>query len=161
MHFTYLYISLPLLHDYDVKMPNFTSQGGRKQATTKFYSLPKLEYGSKKFSSGRVHLLLTKYVSWNNRDKDQKNANSFLKRRFRCPARRRIVKSLLQRSDAKILSSLRTATKEERLQVNEDISLSRFTHTSIRYFRNEKGTGAEMRPAIVCGIVTGDAPVSY
>ena len=27
--------------------------------------------------------------------------------------------------------------------------------------RNQKGTGAEMRPAIVSGIVTGDAPVSY
>ena len=27
-------------------------------------------------------------------------------------------------------------------------------------FRNEKGTGAEMFPEIVCGIVTGDAPVS-
>ena len=32
----FLYISLPLLHDYDVKMPNFTFYGGRKQATTKF-----------------------------------------------------------------------------------------------------------------------------
>ena len=26
--------------------------------------------------------------------------------------------------------------------------------------RSEKGTEAEMRPAIVCGIITGDAPVS-
>ena len=32
---TLLYISLPSLHDYGVKMPNFTFQGGRKQATTK------------------------------------------------------------------------------------------------------------------------------
>ena len=32
---------------------------------------------------------------------------------------------------------------------------------AIGHFRNEKGTGAEMRPAIVSGIVTGDAPVSY
>ena len=32
---------------------------------------------------------------------------------------------------------------------------------SIRHFRNEKGTGAEMRPAIASGIVTGHAPVSY
>ena len=31
----------------------------------------------------------------------------------------------------------------------------------INHSRNEKGTGAEMRPAMVCGIVTGDAPVSY
>ena len=32
---------------------------------------------------------------------------------------------------------------------------------SIRHFRNKKGTGAEMRPASVSGIVTGDTPVSY
>ena len=46
VHLTFLYISLPFLHDYDVKLPNFTFSGGRKQATTKFYSLSKLEYGS-------------------------------------------------------------------------------------------------------------------
>ena len=32
----FLYVPLPLLHDHDVKMPNFTFYGGRKQATTKF-----------------------------------------------------------------------------------------------------------------------------
>ena len=31
----------------------------------------------------------------------------------------------------------------------------------IYHFRNEKGTRGEMSPAIVSGIVTGDAPVSY
>ena len=31
----------------------------------------------------------------------------------------------------------------------------------IRHVRIEKGTGAEMRPAMVPGIVTKDAPVSY
>ena len=36
-HTFFLYISLPFLHDYDVKMPYFAFQGGRKQATTKFY----------------------------------------------------------------------------------------------------------------------------
>ena len=36
VHQAFLYISLPLLHDYDVKIPNFTSYGGCKQATTKF-----------------------------------------------------------------------------------------------------------------------------
>ena len=36
VHHAFLYISLPLLHDYDVKMPNFTFYGGRKQATGKF-----------------------------------------------------------------------------------------------------------------------------
>ena len=29
------------------------------------------------------------------------------------------------------------------------------------YVRNRLGTGAEVRPAIVSGIVTGDVPVSY
>ena len=33
---TLLYISLPSLHDYHVKMPNFTFCEGRKQAMTKF-----------------------------------------------------------------------------------------------------------------------------
>ena len=33
--------------------------------------------------------------------------------------------------------------------------------TSIRHFRNEKGTGADMRPAIVSGIVTMDAPADF
>ena len=37
MHHTFLYISFPFLHDYDVKMPNFAFYGGRKQPTTEFY----------------------------------------------------------------------------------------------------------------------------
>ena len=37
VHHTFLYISFPFLHDYDVKMPNFAFYGERKQATTKFY----------------------------------------------------------------------------------------------------------------------------
>ena len=36
VHHAFLYISLPLLHDYDVKMLSFTFYGGRKQATTNF-----------------------------------------------------------------------------------------------------------------------------
>ena len=31
----------------------------------------------------------------------------------------------------------------------------------VRHFRNKKGTGAETRPAIVSGIVAGDALLSY
>jgi len=34
VHHAFLYISLRSRHDYDVKMPNFTFYGGRKQATT-------------------------------------------------------------------------------------------------------------------------------
>ena len=36
VHHAFLYISLPSLHDYDVKMPNFTMYRGSTQATTKF-----------------------------------------------------------------------------------------------------------------------------
>ena len=32
----------PSQHDYDVKMPNFTFYGGRKQATTTFSFSPEL-----------------------------------------------------------------------------------------------------------------------
>ena len=40
VHHAFLYISLPSLHDYDVKMPNYKFYGGRKQATTNlFFSL--------------------------------------------------------------------------------------------------------------------------
>ena len=33
--------------------------------------------------------------------------------------------------------------------------------TSIRHLRNEEGTGADMRPAIISGIVTMDAPADF
>ena len=36
VHHAFLYISLPSLHDYDVKIPNFTMYRGSTQATTKF-----------------------------------------------------------------------------------------------------------------------------
>ena len=40
VHHAFLYIYLPSLHDYDVKMPNYKFYGGRKQATTNlFFSL--------------------------------------------------------------------------------------------------------------------------
>ena len=39
VHHTFLYISFPFLHDYDVKMPNLAFYGGRKQATTKILFL--------------------------------------------------------------------------------------------------------------------------
>ena len=40
VHHAFLYIPLPSLHNYDVKMPNCKFYGGRKQATTNlFFSL--------------------------------------------------------------------------------------------------------------------------
>ena len=37
VHHAFLYISLPSLHDYDVKMPNFTSCGGHEHKTTTLF----------------------------------------------------------------------------------------------------------------------------
>ena len=39
VHHAFLYISLPLLHDYDVKMPSFTFYGGRKTSDDKLFFL--------------------------------------------------------------------------------------------------------------------------
>ena len=36
VHHAFLHVSLPSLHDYGVKMPNFTLYRGSTQATTKF-----------------------------------------------------------------------------------------------------------------------------
>ena len=36
VHHAVLYISLPLLLDYDIKMPHFTFYGGRTRVTMKF-----------------------------------------------------------------------------------------------------------------------------
>ena len=37
VHNAFLYISLPSLHDYNVKLPNFTFCRGREQKTTTFF----------------------------------------------------------------------------------------------------------------------------
>ena len=56
MHLTFFYISLPLLHNYDVKMPNFTFYGGRKQARKNL----NLSAVPKKFT-----YILTFSLNWN------------------------------------------------------------------------------------------------
>ena len=55
VHHAFLYITLLLLHDYDVKMPNFTLYRER----TNFLSLSELGFGSQEFNFRRVHLHLT------------------------------------------------------------------------------------------------------
>ena len=39
VHHTFLYISLPLLHDYNMKMPSFTFYGGCKTSDDKLFFL--------------------------------------------------------------------------------------------------------------------------
>ena len=54
MHHAFLYISLPILHDYDVKMLNFTFYGGRKQGDDEiFFLFLNLSAVPKKSSPGK------------------------------------------------------------------------------------------------------------
>ena len=93
VHHAFFYISLPFLHDYDVKMSNFAFYGGRKQATTKFYfsyCLLYLDMVARNSTPGGFASIWQKWVGRNNCDKDWKNANSLFKRRSRY---RRVVGS--------------------------------------------------------------------
>ena len=44
MHHAFLYISLPSLHNYDMKLPDFTFCGGREHKTTTSFSFAELRY---------------------------------------------------------------------------------------------------------------------
>ena len=92
VHHAFLYISL---HDYDVKMPNFTMYRASTQAMTKFPLSFWTWIWFLGFNFRRVRLHLTKLVIWTNRDEDWKNANSLFQRRFLCRRRPRILMSLL------------------------------------------------------------------
>ena len=43
-HHAFLYISLPLLHGCDLKVPNFTIRGGKGESTRQGLSFPELRY---------------------------------------------------------------------------------------------------------------------
>jgi len=70
VHHAFLYISLPSLHDYDVKMPNCKFYGGCKLATTNLFSLSELECGSQEINSRETRQHLPFSANWNKRDKD-------------------------------------------------------------------------------------------
>ena len=86
----FLYISLPSLHDYDVKMHNFTFNGGRKRATTNFsFSFLNLVWPQEiKLPENSPTFDISSELE-QTRKKFEKNANSFLKWRFRCRRRLR------------------------------------------------------------------------
>ena len=67
----FLYISLPLLHDYDVKMPSFTFYGGRKTSDDKLFffflnlsAIPKKSNPGKAYISYIYPISFTFSVSW-------------------------------------------------------------------------------------------------
>ena len=62
VHHTFLYISFPFLHNYDVKMPNFVFMEDVNKQRRNFISLSELGYGPLKFSFRKVRLHLTKFL---------------------------------------------------------------------------------------------------
>ena len=89
---TFLYISLPSLHDCDVKMPNFTFYGGAGgggawTSDDKFFFLFfNLSAVPNKSTPGEwIYLHLTFSTDWNNHNKVLKNAKFILKVMFSLP----------------------------------------------------------------------------
>ena len=94
VYHAFLCISLPPLHDYDIKMPSFTSTEEVHKRRPNFLYFSELGYGSWEFNFRRVHFLFSKLVTWSKRDEDWKNANSLFLCRLHCRRRPRILKSL-------------------------------------------------------------------
>ena len=69
MHHAFLYISLPFLHDYDVKMPNCNSfmEDVNKRRRISF-SLSKVECSSQEINAREIRLHLPFSANWNKRD---------------------------------------------------------------------------------------------
>ena len=82
------YISLPSLHDYDVKVPNFTFCWGREHRPTIFFFV-----SSTSMQSFRIHLQ-KKVANICRIERDEINANSLFRWRF-CSRRRRCCLSSL------------------------------------------------------------------
>ena len=68
VHHAFLYISLPSLHDYDVKMPNckFTEDVNKRRRIS--FSLSKVECGPEEINSTEIRLHLPFSANWNKRD---------------------------------------------------------------------------------------------
>ena len=67
MHHAFLYISLPSLHDYEVKMPNCKFYGGVNKRGRISFSLSTLECGSQEINSREMRLHLLFSANWNKR----------------------------------------------------------------------------------------------
>ena len=83
MHHAFLYISLPSLHDYDVKMPIFTFLGEVNTGQWLSFSFPELWYSLLEFNSRRNCQQLANWTQDNKHDKVWSSATSLFKWRFR------------------------------------------------------------------------------
>ena len=70
VYHAFLCISLPPLHDYEMKMPSFMSTEEVHKGRPNFLYFSELGYGSWEFNFRRVHLHLPKLVTWSKRDED-------------------------------------------------------------------------------------------
>ena len=69
VHHAFLYISLPSLHDYDVKWPNFKFTWELARQGDKFYHLCPNWARSPFFSSSQNPLFLSNRANWDNHEK--------------------------------------------------------------------------------------------
>ena len=91
-HHAFLYISLPSLHDYDVKWPNFFEDRNGKaiKSAISVWTLARPPL----FSSTINSLLLSNWATWDNREMVCKDAESISPRSFHERSRCRIGRSL-------------------------------------------------------------------
>ena len=98
VHHAFLYISLPSLHNYDVKWPNFKFTWERERQGDKFYHLCPNLSAFPSFNSSQNLVLLSNRANWDNREDNcevRNDAKSLFQRRFRGRRRCRIARSLL------------------------------------------------------------------
>ena len=88
VHHAFLYISLPSLHGYDVKMPIFTFCGEREHNTTTFFLFSRPLISLLEFNPRKNGQHLTNWTRWNERDKVWSSATSLFNWRFRSRRRR-------------------------------------------------------------------------
>ena len=70
VHHAFLYISRPLLHDYNVKLPNFTSiveDGNKRQQL--LFDFPEFWCSPLEFNFKQICQYLTNYTRWNFRSR--------------------------------------------------------------------------------------------
>ena len=92
VHHAFLYISLPSLNNYDVKILSLLGDGNGKVIN----STISVRTGARSplFSSSQNPVLLSKRTNWDNREKVWNDAKSVFQRRFHGRRRHRIVRSL-------------------------------------------------------------------
>ena len=78
----FLYISLPSLHNYNVKVPKFMFCRGRNTRQQLSFPFPKLWHSLLEFNSRKICQHLMNWTSWNKCDKVWSTVNSLFKWRF-------------------------------------------------------------------------------